>query len=304
MAQPSIVVILKLFGALPWKNPSKLENYYKLLVLLVYYALFGLAFSVRDGSKQINFVINTIISSGFFVSITTIIYVSLKNRNVLVEIVNQFDTNSKQNIVVVLIGAILIETSVCDCVILVFDFKTETIWKWLLLTITIFVITYYHAFITLVTLRLYKKCYVMNSFLEYLHKDTMWKRKEGYYLGVVKDMRVLNKNLRNLADEICSCFSLPILASLSTAFFVITVQIYYIVSLFEYSSNEPSTVLSEMKTKLQLCLVNFCFVHCLQYFMLVTGFYWVKEEMDRSSVLINSILINFHEKSIQKEVSF
>lgn len=309
---------------------EKYQIAYTVGLLVVYSIVFGIMIMTNDDSTDINNFVNMTISAALLVTLTSIAITFVKNRGKAMEFLLRFDQIdqtmlSKLNIginykkiflfatgITVGVSVVLIQSAISDYVILVMNYKIENSWKWVALFVPIFVTTYHHAFMSILAYLLYQRFSLMNECLKCIcsHKWGKYlksvpqmicvKAKNGgrngssFYSDMVKNVKIVNERLRNLANDICSSYSLPILTSSGTAFFVVTVQIYYLIILIRTPSPEnltteqlrkTFTIRIEDKIKIGYCLTNLILIHILQFVLLVSSFHCVKEQVNKKKIV-------------------
>lgn len=317
----SIILVLQIFGAFPlkYKNikhkniKNILGTIYTTVLLIVYIILLMLTFSGQQVGKEVNYYANRIIALLLAATTFIILITSIVNRKNLFEILKllvTFDQNliNKLNIVInyknsfiftvlitTIITIILITSALCDMLFMVPEYETRL--KWFVLFTAIFTNSYYQVFIGILAYLLYQRFSKLNETLTKIckpkwHQFVVVKPKvilncneencnTSYHIEILRIVRTLNEDLRYLTNKICSNFSLSILISTGTAFFIVTVQVYYLINVINMEPSEDSN--KKLNTtriwKLGICLFNFVVIHCFITVLIVSCFYYVNEEV-------------------------
>lgn len=316
-----ITKTLQIFGAIPVKNGAeitkKFKNFSKYYIMFLYVILlilfvFSLLYSVKV--REINYFVNQMTSIASFITLSFVYLTSLCKKDKILKVLDnfrQFDQNaitqfgqesnyhSVKKITLILffgVAIILCQSCSTDLAVLVVGYKSETIYRWLILSFSTIVDAFYQAWITLQAFLLYQRFSLVNKALENICSRKYVKYIQIYpkikissssksmiiedcsVIGVLKKAKVLNEEVRILANDICSCYSSAILSSWTTAFFVLTAGSYYLILVLS-SKVDNKEVTMEDKYKISASLIFFIIIHTSKILMVVSSFHVTRKEV-------------------------
>lgn len=288
------VLILAEYQSQNEEEQTKIGIIISLIWLGIYTVLFIFAFPDKDNVKHINSVVNRFISFILLVNLFTIIINAIINRRKIMIIINRLvafdlDTTTKLNynfsykkiqkfFVFVFYSAIIFLSQwfLLEFIILVKLFETVTISRLIFVNLNIYVTTFYLIFVATIGYLLYERFKIINEILNNLCMSsfTNENKNESTPVTVLRKIEKLNENLRNLADEACYCFSLPVLTSFGTAFFIVTVHIYHLIILIRDNSTNVDYVY-----KVGYCLINSICIHVFQIVFVTCIYQFAENEV-------------------------
>lgn len=317
----AILVITKILGGFPlsenWKENRKnvFGKIYVLFILFMYTIIFFTSFSNKHNGPEIYYFTNTILSFIFYINLVTLLVTTLRNKKRLIEILHKFITfdkliGEKLNIkinyksssfftcgIIFIITFILAQAGLCDFAILVISLKNISPQKWLAIFIPLIISTYYQTLIVVLGYLLLQRFKTINKklfelcYTKSLTQMLVLNKKIDTHVQILRILKFVNNDLKNIANKICQCFSFPILTSSGTALFVITVQLYYLIMMVRASNNvsddtqqaDKSKDEAEKQTKIiwqiGVCLVNVIILHIVQLVLVVSIFSFVKNQV-------------------------
>lgn len=315
-----LIYVLKFFGAFPLTPIARFKIFYPIILSLFYIVIIILSFASEISTQDVGFFVNMVIVLVFSITLIGIFFTCIKNRRMIVRTMEKliiFDKTVKNTLniklnykhslryallLTVIITITVLTTCLSDLLILVIKYSNISIYRWLTLTISLIVNTYYQTYISIIAFFIYERFSALNKKLIVLYKPWRESVKTSLYivkkvqpvqskeiktLEMLKTIKILNQELRCLTNNVCSCFSIPILLSSLNAFFVITVQLYYLIiqgkqflaMSFKDVNNEKEQLLQIKYYEFGFCLFNFIFTHAVQLIMVVTSFHYIQEEV-------------------------
>lgn len=326
-----ILTIVKIFGAFPTKTISykrfNISVAYSFVILLAFLSIFIGSFPVLNDEKEINYIINRIVAVISTLTFITILFVAIIYRNKLRKINRKLDILKEDNLIkmyskrndqkigflsafLIFIAILLLtETCIADAMVLKPYEEIYSTLKWLVVVLPMVLNTFYQILISVYGYFLTQCFKIINKTLAKfpsfkninndLHDRENDDVNSNYYVEHIKNIKILNEELRNLANDICSCFSLPILVSAGSGFFMITVQIYYLLMVvvlpapkkdIRRTSNIKPTdstvdkIPEEERWKFTLCLINYMIVYFLQLVIVMGSFHLAKNQVSTKDV--------------------
>lgn len=333
----SIIIISKLIGVFPLgkENEKKETLYGKVYIIFLLFSYFIL-FSVTvqpddDDIKLINRIINSSVYLSLLINYMSILINSFKKRSDILEIFNNFNSFDQDfstfqiidykncskiaKVLSVVITILLFNSWVSEVIIMVYGYNYLSIFRNIGNYLPIFIIDYFLVFLSLLAFMLYQRFSAVNKHFKFLCVSRK-SRFQIYYVkprygkskGVdaimikFKEIQKLNDNLRNLANQVCSCFKLPIFITFGVAFLNIMVNLYYFIILLRgmaiesevkeiqvngtnaanHTTVQPDTTsggISDVYPKFSYCFANLLILHILPLLCVITAFHWAKNEV-------------------------
>lgn len=306
-----LLKIVKIFGVFP--SIRKFSTFYSCVLFIICLCLYFYSVTWDQDEREVTLIANHIVSVSFVFSFVINILMCLLNKNKLLQILNKFQNfdklstvkvhfeyNYKKNtnlvmLIVIFLTIYLFETAVVECLNLVKN-SFHSILRWLLNFFPLIVKTFYQALIFVFIIMLYQRFSKINNSLEDILKPsitTIVGNKEivrhtniNYKIEILKNLNILNDDLRSLANYICTTFSLPILINFGNNFLVCTVQMYHMVTLLKIKKlavgklqDDKLKEFSQLIDQQFLCMINSLLFHCLQLIAVVAAFYFTKEKV-------------------------
>lgn len=292
----SLLVILQCLGVFP-SEKKKYSFLYSLILATFFMSLFIYAISLRDNEKEVTYIVNQIVFTCYTSVLITALATAHVKRKKLIEILKsleKFDEtilnktnmnmNYRKNIMFSFISRIVASVLLCEyglfeLVTYPLASKVGLVIRWFIMYFSNLTMFFYHIFLASLSYLLYQRFCFINKSLEFLittNKNVKNKKKEKNNNTVekIKGIKVLNENLRSIANDICSNFAASIFVYCGTALLALVVNLNYLIVLIRNHSAIAGT--ESGVWKYLICISNGIFMHFIQLLLLVTGFYFTK----------------------------
>lgn len=318
-----LIKLLKILGALPLEGneTGKIKSIhgtiYSLIIIIAYIILFGCSFPLRTNEKEVNYFITRIAATGYAATVSAILFIGIRRKNELKDLFQRiiiFDQNAwlktsykcdrqvfRWTLTLTTIATTMLFVLLCFDMILLKVYEV-TFGRWFVRYISMFINTYYLTLIAMLSFLLYQRFKMINICLL-----KIWQPNLKHIFGPIKlsnkndnlfnaeffiNIKILNEELRNLANIVCTCFSIPILISVFTSFVVITVQIFYLIILMrvyismEKNARKDSKSMEEMLLaenidiwKYTICAIANIIIYLVHLILVAVSFYYTKKQV-------------------------